>query len=176
MSFAEHLAEFRTRHPDIEVAEVYISDLNGVARGKLVPADMLDKMTGGGMKLPISTLGLDIFGCDVPESAIALETGDPDGNLIPVAATLAPMLWAGRPTAQLQCMMTDAGGAQVCGYDPRGVLARVTERARKKPSRRCSGIVAAGKSRCFLKHSKAVVVWRNYSSKAALDSKMRSAY
>ena len=130
MSFAKHLAAFRTRHPDIEVAEVYISDLNGVARGKLVPVDMLAKVTEGGMKLPISTLGLDIFGCDVPESAIALETGDPDGNLIPVAETLAPMLWAGRPTAQLQCMMTDAGGTAICGYDPRGVLMRVTERAK----------------------------------------------
>jgi glutamine synthetase len=129
MSFAEHLAAFRERHPEIEVAEVYISDLNGVARGKLVPAEMLAKVTEGGMKLPISTLGLDIFGCDVPESAIALETGDPDGNLIPVDATLAPMLWAGRPTAQLQCMMTDANGRTVCGYDPRGVLARVAERA-----------------------------------------------
>jgi glutamine synthetase len=129
MSFTEHLAAFRAKYPDTEVAEVYISDLNGVARGKLVPADMLEKMTGGGMKLPVSTLGLDIFGNDVPESGNALETGDPDGNLIPIDATLAPMLWAGRPTAQLQCMMTDAGGAQVCGYDPRGVLARVTGRA-----------------------------------------------
>jgi glutamine synthetase len=129
MSFAEHLAAFHARHPDIEVAEVYISDLNGVARGKLVPAEMLAKVTMGGMKLPISTLGLDIFGCDVPESAIALETGDPDGNLIPVNATLAPMLWAGRPTAQLQCMMTDVNGTAICGYDPRGVLMRVAERA-----------------------------------------------
>jgi glutamine synthetase len=129
MSFAEHLATFRAKHPDTEVAEVYISDLNGVARGKLVPADMLEKMAGGGMKLPVSTLGLDIFGNDVAESGNALEIGDPDGNLIPIDATLAPMLWAGRPTAQLQCMMTDAGGAQVCGYDPRGVLAQVTGRA-----------------------------------------------
>jgi glutamine synthetase len=129
MSFTEHLAAFRAAYPDTEVAEVYISDLNGVARGKLVPADMLEKMAGGGMKLPVSTLGLDIFGNDVAESGNALEIGDPDGNLIPIDATLAPMLWAGRPTAQLQCMMTDIGGAQVCGYDPRGVLARVTERA-----------------------------------------------
>jgi glutamine synthetase len=100
MSFAEHLATFRAKHPDTEVAEVYISDLNGVARGKLVPADMLEKMAGGGMKLPVSTLGLDIFGNDVAESGNALEIGDPDGNLIPIDATLAPMLWAGRPTAQ----------------------------------------------------------------------------
>jgi glutamine synthetase len=129
MSFAEHLSRFRQRHPDIEVAEVYVSDLNGVARGKLIPVDMLEKLTNGGMKLPVSVLGLDIFGCDVPESGIALETGDPDGNLIPVDATLAPMLWAGRPTAQLQCMMTDHDGVTLCNYDPRVVLAGVTKRA-----------------------------------------------
>jgi len=129
MSFADHLSRFRASHPEIEVAEVYISDLNGVARGKLIPFDMLEKLTNGGMKLPVSVLGLDIFGADCPEAGIALETGDPDGNLVPIDETLAPMLWAGRPTAQLQCMMTDAAGTQICGYDPRGVLARVTERA-----------------------------------------------
>ncbi len=126
MSFAEHLAAFRAAHPETEVAEVYITDLNGVARGKLVPAGMLDKLADGGMKMPVSTLGLDIFGDDVAETGIAIEVGDPDGVLLPVAGTLAPMLWATRPTAQLQCMMTDAAGVEVCGYDPRGVLARVT--------------------------------------------------
>jgi len=131
MSFAEHLAAFRARHPDMEVADVYITDLNGVARGKLVPAGMLDKLAGGGMKMPVSTLGLDIFGNDVAEAGIAIEVGDPDGVLLPVAETLAPMLWAGRPTAQVQCMMTDVAGRDVCGYDPRGVLARVTGRARE---------------------------------------------
>ncbi len=130
-AFPERLAAFRARHPEVEVADVYVSDLNGVARGKLVPAGMLDKLAGGGMKMPVSVLGLDIFGDDVAEAGIAIETGDPDGVLLPVAETLAPMLWAGRPTAQVQCMMTDAGGAEVCGYDPRGVLARVVGRARE---------------------------------------------
>jgi glutamine synthetase len=129
MSFAGHLAAFRARHPDMEVADVYITDLNGVARGKLVPAGMLDKVSDGAMKMPVSTLGFDIFGADVAEAGIALETGDPDGVLLPVAGTLAPMLWAARPTAQIQCMMTDAAGREVCGYDPRGVLARVVARA-----------------------------------------------
>jgi glutamine synthetase len=130
-AFPEQLAAFRARHPEVEVADVYVSDLNGVARGKLVPAGMLDKLAGGGMKMPVSVLGLDIFGDDVAEAGIAIETGDPDGVLLPLAETLAPMLWAGRPTAQVQCMMTDAGGAEVCGYDPRGVLARVAGRARE---------------------------------------------
>ncbi|MHA1529133.1 MAG: glutamine synthetase family protein [Alphaproteobacteria bacterium] len=129
MSFAEHLAAFRAAHPDTEVAEVYITDLNGVARGKLVPAGMLDKVGGGGMKMPVSTLGFDIFGADVAGAGIALETGDPDGVLLPVAGTLAPMLWAARPTVQVQCMLSDADGRETCGYDPRGVLARVVARA-----------------------------------------------
>lgn len=129
MTFAAHLARFCERHPEIEVAEVYVSDLNGVARGKLVPIEMLEKLATGTMKLPVSTLGLDIFGADVAEAGIALETGDPDGNLVPIEATLKPMVWAKRPTAQLQCMVTEAGNGAICGYDPRGVLMRVAERA-----------------------------------------------
>lgn len=129
MSFADELAAFRADHPEIEVAEVYVTDLNGVARGKLIPVEMLEKLAGGGMKMPVSTLGLDIFGVDVAEAGIALETGDPDGALLPIAGSLAPMLWAARPTAQVQCMLSDAEGAEVAAYDPRGVLGRVTERA-----------------------------------------------
>lgn len=130
MDFAEQLAALRARHPEIETADVYVSDLNGVARGKLVPVGMLDKLAQGGMRMPVSTLGLDIFGNDVAEAGIAIERGDPDGVLLPVAQTLAPMPWPARPAAQVQCMMSDACGTGICGYDPRGVLARVTERAR----------------------------------------------
>ena len=129
MSFAAHLARFREAHAEVEVAEVYVSDLNGIARGKLVPIEMLEKLAAGTMKMPVSTLGLDVFGADVAEAGIALATGDPDGNLVPVEATLKPMVWAKRPTAQLQCMITEPGNGAVSGYDPRGVLMRVAERA-----------------------------------------------
>lgn len=129
MTLARRLAAFRAEHPQIEVAEVYLTDLNGIARGKLVPMDMLGKLDQGAMRMPVSTLGLDIFGCDVPESQIAIETGDPDGVLIPVPETLAPMQWAQRPTAQLQCMLSDSRGVALAPYDPRGVLVRAVERA-----------------------------------------------
>lgn len=129
MSFADRLAEFRAGHPEIEVAEVFVTDLNGLPRGKLVPADTLDKLATGGMKMPVSTVGLDVFGVDVPESGIAIEIGDPDGVLVPVAETLAPMHWADRPAAQLQCTMTAPDGETPCPFDPRNVLAGVVDRA-----------------------------------------------
>lgn len=129
LELVETLAAFRKAHPEIETAEVFITDLNGVARGKLVPIDMLGKIGNGGMRMPTSTLGLDIFSADVDEAAIAIQLGDPDGILVPVPRSLAPMTWAGRPTAQLQCMMGDAAGASLCDYDPRALLARVVARA-----------------------------------------------
>ena len=130
--FGEALARFRKQHPDIGVAEVYVTDLNGIARGKLVPMDMLEKLGEGGMKMPISTLVLDIFGSDVPETGLALERGDPDGVLMAVPESLAPMLWADRPTAQIQCMMSDETGEGPSVYDPRAILARVVERAARR--------------------------------------------
>lgn len=113
--------------PDLAFAEVYVIDLNGVARGKRLPAAMLEKVARGKMRMPVSTVGLDIFGAEAPD--IGIELGDPDGALEPLPHTLAPVLWARQPTVQLQCMM---GGAELadggpCAYDPRRVLAGVVE-------------------------------------------------
>ncbi|HUF55037.1 MAG TPA: glutamine synthetase family protein [Thermohalobaculum sp.] len=131
MSFVDTLAGFRELHPDAQAAEVFVTDLNGIARGKLVPVAMLDKLADGAMRLPLSTLGLDVFGADVPENALALERGDPDGPLVALPATLGPMLWAARPTAQVQCSIEEPDGAP-CAYDPRAVLARVVEDAEQR--------------------------------------------
>ena len=125
--FSDALETFRARHPEVEAVEVFVTDLNGLARGKLMPASALDKIGAGGLRMPVSTLGLDIFGADVPENGIAIERGDPDGPLVPVPATLAAMPWA-RGRGQLQCMLAEPDGT-VAAYDPRGVLDRVAARA-----------------------------------------------
>ncbi|MEO1776157.1 MAG: glutamine synthetase family protein [Pseudomonadota bacterium] len=127
--FAERLAAMRAAYPQAEVAEVYVADLNGVVRGKLVPIEMLEKLGQGKMRLPVSTLALDIFSVDVPEAGLAIERGDPDGIMIPIEASIAPMLWAGRPAVQVQCMLSDETGTATAEIDPRGVLARVLKRA-----------------------------------------------
>ncbi|MGF1446291.1 MAG: glutamine synthetase family protein [Pikeienuella sp.] len=128
MSFAAALAGLLERHPEIEAAEVFVVDLNGLARGKRIPVAKLAALAQGKVRMPVSSLGLDVFGADVPESGIAIERGDPDGALVPVAETLTPMLWAARPTAQVICSLTEADGGP-CAYDPRTVLARLVDQA-----------------------------------------------
>ncbi len=128
MSFAGALAEFRARHPEIEAAEVFAVDLNGICRGKLVPIGKLGALGEGRVRMPVSALALDVFGSDVPETRLAIERGDPDGPLRPVPDTLTPMLWAARPTAQVICSLSDTDGGP-CAYDPRTVLARLVAAA-----------------------------------------------
>lgn len=128
MSFADEVAAFRAAHPGIDAVEVFIVDLNGILRGKRVPIDRLAKAGEGGLRLPVSTLGLDIFGTDVPENGIAIETGDPDGIMVPVPGSLVPMLWADRPAGQLACTMAWPDGTP-CGYEARAALASVVARA-----------------------------------------------
>ena len=133
MDFLEELRAFVTAHPDVSHAEVFCVDLNGVCRGKLVPIGSLKKLASGGMKLPSSTAGLDIFAEDVLEAGLAIQTGDPDGVIEPVKGTLGKMLWTGavHPTAQVQTVpcLPHGGEAQ---YDPRNVLARVVKRAQER--------------------------------------------
>jgi len=127
---AERVEAFRAAHREVETVEVFVTDLNGLARGKLIPAEMLAKLVKGGMRMPVSTMSLDIFGCDVPENAIAIERGDPDGPLVPVIETLAALPWApGR--AQIACSIAEPDGRPAT-YDPRAVLARVSGMAAER--------------------------------------------
>ena len=127
MDFAQELAAFRAAHPDVTQAEVFVVDLNSTVRGKLVPIEALEKLAKGSMKMPMSTPALDILSDDVYEAGLAVQTGDPDGVLDPVARTLGPMLWAENPTAQVQVTIRRDDGTQA-GFDARNVLARVAAR------------------------------------------------
>ena len=129
MNFLEELRAFTTAHPKVSHAEMFCVDLNGICRGKLVPIGALKKLAAGGVKLPSSTAGLDVFSEDVYEAGLAVQMGDPDGVVEAVSGTLGEMLWAdpAHPTAQVQVVprLPDGGVAE---YDPRNVLARVVDR------------------------------------------------
>ncbi|MFB9223456.1 glutamine synthetase family protein [Paracoccus cavernae] len=114
-------------HPDVKTIRVAAADLNGVARGKRVPARFADKLMTEGTKFPYSVLSMDIWGEDIESSPLVFESGDPDGILLPTERGFMPMPWLDAPTGLLPLWMFHEDGRPYDG-DPRQALARVVER------------------------------------------------
>jgi glutamine synthetase len=106
------------------VLEAFVVDVNGIARGKWVPAERIPEVMNKGVALPRSVYALDVWGCDVPEAGLAVGTGDPDGICMPVEGSLLPVSWLTRPTTQVLLRMLQQDGTPFYA-DPRQVLARV---------------------------------------------------
>jgi glutamine synthetase len=115
-------------HPEVKTIRVAAADLNGVARGKRIPARYASKLLEEGTKFPYSVLNLDIWGEDVEDSPLVFESGDPDGLLLPTERGFLPMPWLdAAPTALLPLWMFHPDGTPYDG-DPRQALARVVDR------------------------------------------------
>ncbi|OOY10506.1 glutamine synthetase family protein [Thioclava sp. F36-7] len=114
-------------HPDVRTIRVAAADLNGVARGKRLPARFADKVFTEGTRFPYSVMNLDIWGEDVEDSPLVFESGDADGLLMPTERGFLPMPWLSAPTALLPIWMFHMDGKPYAG-DPRQALARVVER------------------------------------------------
>ncbi len=114
-------------HPDVKTIRVAAADLNGVPRGKRIPARFADKLLGEGTKFPYSVLNMDIWGEDVEDSPLVFKAGDPDGLLMPTERGFMPMPWLDAPTGLLPLWMFHPDGRPYDG-DPRQALARVVER------------------------------------------------
>lgn len=110
----------------IDRVEAFVVDVNGIARGKWLPAGKVEKVLSGGLALPRSVFALDIEGNDVPAAGLAFDTGDPDGQCLPVEHTLMTVPWATQNAAQI-LMMMEVDGAPFFG-DPRAILKSVVDR------------------------------------------------
>lgn len=64
-----------------------ICDMNGVLRGKRLPAAHLDKVLRDGTRMPMSAIGVDIWGTDVAGTRLTLDQGDLDGICLPTGRT-----------------------------------------------------------------------------------------
>lgn len=115
------------RYSHITGITMFFSDLNGVPRGKRLPRENLSKAFGGGVRMPISSLCVDIWGTDVPQ--MAMETGDADGVCLPTDRGLIPVLWTSPPSAYLP-MSVYYDDHSPCPGDPRHALARILDRYR----------------------------------------------
>ncbi|MEM6276637.1 MAG: glutamine synthetase family protein [Pseudomonadota bacterium] len=104
-------------------ARIAAVDLNGLMRGKRVPATKL----GQPMRMPFSALNVDIFGYDIEDSPLVFATGDADGTLLPADRPPLPLPWLDeQPLLQLS-QMHHEDGAPFAG-DPRYALINVLGR------------------------------------------------
>jgi len=113
-------------HPEVRTIRVAAADLNGVARGKRIPARFAEKLMHEGTRFPYSALNLDIWGEDIDDSPLVFDSGDADGVLMPTERGFLPMPWLEAPTALLPIWMFHEDGRPYDG-DPRQALARVME-------------------------------------------------
>ncbi len=115
------------RHPQIRAIRSAAADLNGVARGKRLPAASAAKLDTDGMRFPYSALNLDIWGNDIVDSPLVFDSGDRDGVLRPTGRGPVPMPWLQAETALVPIWMFHEDGRPFAG-DPRHALAAVLGR------------------------------------------------
>ncbi|WP_136069085.1 glutamine synthetase family protein [Modicisalibacter radicis] len=128
-SHAVHDAERLNGHAASQRIDVLCVDMNGIPRGKWVPAAQLDKVLAGQVRLPLSTQSLDIWGEDNDAlTGLSQSIGDPDGVCRADERTLSPLPWANGH--QVLATLHDLDGTPSF-MDPRAILSAVTERFRK---------------------------------------------
>lgn len=136
---SSELDRFFAAHPNVEAVEYLITDSNGVLRGKWGPVESLKKAFGDGINFPVSMFGLDVWGREVMETGLHVETGDSDGFSRAVPGSLRIVPWADRPTAQVLLTMHGERGEPFDG-DPRVCLQKIVDRFLAKGLTPCCAI------------------------------------
>jgi len=103
-----------------------ITDMNGIFRGKRVVASKLDKLKKDGIRMPLSSIGVDIWGTDVAGTRLTLERGDLDGICEPTGRGLLDLGFGG-PVLPMWMKKEDG---EPYFADSRHVLSAVLERYR----------------------------------------------
>ena len=86
---ATHMIEWLEAHPEVTSLRAAVCDLNGTLRGKRIPITQAGKALSGGIRMPLSVAGVDIWGEDIIGGKLVFETGDADG-IVPVDRTWSP--------------------------------------------------------------------------------------
>ena len=115
------------KHPDIESFRGIIFDINGVARGKRLPLSQLAKICSGGMRIPLSSANVDIWGRDIEGSKWVFETGDSDGRCEWTGRGPLIMPWSDRSAAIVPLVLYNEDKTPFDG-DARNVLAAILDR------------------------------------------------
>lgn len=119
----DRLAAFISEHSITEV-ECLVPDLNGIARGKILPDDrFLRAIDRRGLRLPESIFMQTVTG-DEPEPDGLADPAVIDVYMVPDPDTIRLVPWYDEPTAQVICDCTYADDTPV-PHSPRQVLRKV---------------------------------------------------
>jgi glutamine synthetase len=116
---------FAERCPQTRMVDLILPDLQGIARGKRLPADGFAGSLES-LRFATSVYALDSTGENVDASGLIWEEGDADRPCAVDLATLAPVPWR-EGGAQVLAGLTEADGRPFFA-DPRAALRRVAGR------------------------------------------------
>jgi len=125
------ITDWLTANPEVESVQAAVIDLNGVMRGKRLLVSDIDKVLAGGVRMPISITGVDIWGEDVADSELVFQSGDADGICEYTGRGPLPITWTKKPTLLLPLWLAQNDGTPFDG-DPRRALAAVLQRFKEK--------------------------------------------
>ncbi|QRM57666.1 glutamine synthetase family protein [Sinorhizobium sp. BG8] len=112
--------------PEAEYVLAAICDMNGIFRGKRVPRNKLERVEADGIRMPMSSIGVDIWGTDVMGTQLTLERGDLDGICMPTGRAALDLGWGGQGSLVPMWMTKEDGTPYFA--DGRRLLADVLER------------------------------------------------
>ena len=116
----QEISAFLAAHPDLEILEVLIPDINGIFRGKQMPIAGLAKLAKNGV--PFSTTAVFLMPNGATADTLPEKYDcDPDRMCFAVPGTLKRVPWAKRPMAQILITMQGAEGEPYF-MDPRTLL------------------------------------------------------
>ena len=112
---------FLKNHPEIKSFDIIMHDCNAIGRGKIIRRNELFKLYESGRQFPLSLLGMDITGEDVPGTGLILEQGDGDIKAWPIPKSLKQIHKSKPSRGELFMTMSDIDGNKL-NIDPRNVL------------------------------------------------------
>ena len=113
--------------PDTTFVDSFVIDVNGLTRGKRLPAGEF-MAAHGKVAFSRGALVLDAAGNMQGPLGIGTQDGDPDASGEAVAGSVVPVPWAGAGVAQALLSMRQDGAP--VWFDPRQILADVVARCR----------------------------------------------
>ena len=120
----EEARDFLKRNPTVQWIDIFMFDVNGVARGKRLRSVDFVAFAGKTIMFPSTVYIMDMRGSCVEATGRLWETGDPDLEFRVLADTLAPVSVEGGIYAQ--AVMVPVGDGE--GLDPRRLLQKQVDR------------------------------------------------